>query len=218
MAKKRMFSTQIVDSDAFIDMPVSSQLLYFHLVMRADDEGFVGNPKKIMRMVNVSDDDFKILVAKRFILSFQSGVVVIKHWLIHNAIRMDRFSETAYQDEKKLIMVKENKGYTEIENSGNQMATIGCPKRSEAKLSEAKLSEEKDTYGEFKNVKLTKEEYQKLVDKITDKNTHILIEELSGYLASTPKRYASHYATLLNWARRKYQDNQRSNKPKRTIA
>ena len=100
MAQKRMFSLQIVDTDAFLDMPLSSQLLYFHLTMRADDEGFIGNPKKIMRLIGVQDDDMKILLAKRFILSFESGVVVIKHWLIHNTIRMDRFNKTSYGKEK----------------------------------------------------------------------------------------------------------------------
>src|SRR3990167_5967827 len=141
MAKKRMFSTQIVDSDAFLDMPVSSQLLYFHLVMRADDEGFVGNPKKIMRTIGIQEDDFKVLLAKRFILTFESGVVVIKHWLIHNAIRMDRFNKTAYQEERNLLFIKDNKGYTEIGNerqpNGNQLA--GQVKLSEVKLSKIEL-------------------------------------------------------------------------------
>lgn len=218
MATKRMFSKQIIDSDAFLDMPTSSQVLYFHLVMRADDEGFVGNPKKVMRMIGVGDDDFKILIAKRFILSFESGVIVIKHWLIHNAIRMDRFNQTSYQDEKKLITTKENKAYTECLPNGNQMTTIGSPKLSEVKTSEDNIVEEKHTHGEFKNVKLTKEEHQKLIENFGENNTGILIEELSSYIASKGKRYSSHYATLLNWARRKYQENQRSNKPKRTIA
>lgn len=90
-----MFSPDIVDSDAFLDMPTSSQLLYFHLGMRADDDGFV-NPKKIMRMVGANGDDLKVLLTKRFLLPFESGVVVIKHWLIHNLIRKDRYKETMY--------------------------------------------------------------------------------------------------------------------------
>ena len=137
-----MFSLQIVDSDAFLDMPQSTQLLYFHLSMRADDEGFVGNPKKIMRMIGTSEDDMKVLLAKRFILSFQSGVVVIKHWLIHNTIRMDRFNPTAYEKEKKLIITKENKAYTELatnrQPNDNQLATQ--VKLSKVKLSKVKLS------------------------------------------------------------------------------
>lgn len=121
-----MFSADIVDSDAFLDMPSSSQALYFHLAMRADDDGFV-NPKKIIRVVGVSDDDLKVLLAKRFLLPFESGVVVIKHWLIHNMIRRDRYKETVYLEEKILIQVKENGSYTEVSKSGlpngNQMAT-----------------------------------------------------------------------------------------------
>lgn len=122
---------QIIDTDAFLDMPLSSQLLYFHLVMRADDEGFISNPKRIQRLIGCHDDDLKILIAKRFILTFESGVVVIKHWLIHNTIRMDRFNETVYIDERNSLKIKDNKSYTE---NGNQMATIGKHKLSKVKL------------------------------------------------------------------------------------
>lgn len=90
MAERRMFAKAIIDSDAFLDMPLSTQALYFHLAMRADDEGFVGNPKKIQRMIGASDDDCRILISKRFILTFQSGIVVIKHWRIHNYILFSR--------------------------------------------------------------------------------------------------------------------------------
>jgi hypothetical protein len=125
---RRMFSSQIVDSDAFLDMPSSAQALYFHLGMRADDDGFVGNPRKILKMVGGNDDDLRLLVAKRFLLSFESGVVVIKHWLIHNLIRGDRYHETQYLEEKKTLTIKENKSYTEIDKpsvipNDNQLAT-----------------------------------------------------------------------------------------------
>ena len=124
MAQRRMFSPQIVDSDAFLDMPQSSQLLYFHFGMRADDDGFVGNPKKIMRMIGGADDDLKILVAKRFLLLFETGVVVIKHWRIHNQIRADRYHETQYLDEKGKLILKENGSYTELRQpNGNQLET-----------------------------------------------------------------------------------------------
>lgn len=113
MAKRRMFAMTIIDSDAFTDMPLSTQALYFHLSMRADDDGFLNNPKKIQRMIGASDDDFKVLVAKRFILPFESGVVVIKHWKIHNYIAKDRYTPTVYQAEKALLEVKDNGAYTE---------------------------------------------------------------------------------------------------------
>jgi DnaD/phage-associated family protein len=90
MAEKRMFAKTIIDSDLFLDMPVTAQLLYFHLCMRADDDGFINNPKRIMRDVRCSDDDMKMLVAKDFIIPFESGVIVIKHWRLHNYIRKDR--------------------------------------------------------------------------------------------------------------------------------
>ena len=87
MAERRMFAKTIIDSDAFLDMPLSSQALYFHLNMRADDDGFVNSPKKIQRLIGCTDDDFKLLIAKSFIIPFESGVVVIKHWRINNYIR-----------------------------------------------------------------------------------------------------------------------------------
>lgn len=107
-----MFSMQIIDSDAFLDMPLSTQALYFHLAMRADDDGFVNNPKKIQRVIGASDDDCKLLIAKRFILTFDSGVIVIKHWRIHNYIQKDRYKETVYQDEMAMLTIKENRSYS----------------------------------------------------------------------------------------------------------
>lgn len=127
MAQRRMLSLQIVDTDAFLEMPTSSQGLYFHLVVRADDEGFVGNPKKVIKMIGCNEDDLKILIAKRFLLPFESGVVVIKHWLIHNSIRMDRFNPTAYQKEKSLITTSKNKAYTELATERQPIGNQGLP-------------------------------------------------------------------------------------------
>lgn len=106
MAERRMFSKTIIDSDMFLDMPLSTQALYFHLSMRADDEGFINNPKKIQRMIGASDDDMKVLIAKQFIIPFDSGIVVIKHWRIHNYIQKDRFKPTIYENEKSYITEK----------------------------------------------------------------------------------------------------------------
>lgn len=118
MAERRMFAKVIIDSDAFLDMPLSAQALYFHLSMRADDEGFVGNPKKIQRMIGASDDDCKLLVMKRFILVFDSGIIVIKHWKIHNYIQADRFKPTTYVEEKSTLMLDQKKAYTECIQNG----------------------------------------------------------------------------------------------------
>lgn len=124
MAERRMFAKQIIDSDAFLDMPLSAQALYFHLSMRADDDGFINNPKKTQRLINASDDDFKLLLLKRFVLAFESGVVVIKHWRIHNYIRNDRYKPTVYTEEKSTLQLNENGAYTD---KVYQMDTDGIP-------------------------------------------------------------------------------------------
>lgn len=112
MAERRMFAKTIIDSDLFLDMPVSSQNLYFHLCMRADDDGFINNPKKIQRMIGASEDDLTLLKAKQFIIPFDNkGIVVIKHWYIHNYIRQDRYKETPYIDEKSMLELDRDKSY-----------------------------------------------------------------------------------------------------------
>lgn len=108
-----MFTQKIIDSDAFLDMPLSTQALYFHLNMRADDDGFVNNPKRIQRTVGASEDDLKLLIAKRFLICFENGVIVIKHWRMHNTLKSDRYRPTQYQEEYKMLEVKDNKAYTE---------------------------------------------------------------------------------------------------------
>ena len=112
MAERRMFAKTIIDSDDFLDMPLSTQALYFHLSMRADDDGFINNPKKIQRSIGATDGDAAMLVAKKFIIPFASGVVVIKHWIINNYLRSDRYRETVYQDEKKALTIKGNGAYS----------------------------------------------------------------------------------------------------------
>ena len=159
---RRMFSDEITSSDAFLEMPDSAQNLYFHLGMNADDDGFIGSPKMVMRVIRAGEDNYKLLVAKRFILHFEKGICVVKHWRINNQIRKDRYKETRYLDEKSQLFIKENGGYTlnpqkglpiprghfatdeikEIE-SGNQSATNRQP--SIGKVSIGKVS--KDTIG-----------------------------------------------------------------------
>ena len=112
MAERRMFAKSIVDSDAFIDMPMSARLLYYDLGMRADDDGFVNSPKKIMRMIGATNDDMNILLMRKFVIAFESGVVVIKHWRIHNYIQSDRYHPTKYVEEKAKLALKDNGAYT----------------------------------------------------------------------------------------------------------
>lgn len=111
MSKKRMFSPQITDSDAFIDMPLSTQCLYFHLCMHSDDDGFCNQTKKIARMIGASEDDLKLLLIKKFVIAFDTGVLVIKHWRMHNYIRGDRYTETVYKEEKAQLDVDESNIY-----------------------------------------------------------------------------------------------------------
>ena len=134
MAEKRMFSMHIIDSDAFLDMPIYAQLLYFHLGMRADDDGFINNPAKIMRIIGINQDDIvllkkamDLLIEKKFIIMFDSGVIVIKHWLVNNYLRSDRKKSTTYIKELNQLKVKQNNSYELIGNLGipndNQMST-----------------------------------------------------------------------------------------------
>lgn len=126
MANRRMFSLSIVDTDLFLEMPVTSRLLYYELGMRADDDGFVGNWKKIMRMTNLSEDDMKVLIAKKFIIPFESGVIVIRHWKLNNYLRNDRHTPTVYQDEFKQLQTENN--IYELQNTENStMLPTGIP-------------------------------------------------------------------------------------------
>ena len=126
MAERRMFAKTIIDSDAFLDMPMSARLLYYDLAMRADDDGFVNSPKKIMRMVGATQDDMSILAIRKFIIPFDNGVVVIKHWYIHNYIRKDTYNETSYKEQKSLLEFDENKSYR-LRSETDSLLTVDEP-------------------------------------------------------------------------------------------
>lgn len=111
MAQRRMFSLEVVDTDLFLDMPASSQALYFHLSMRSDDDGFCASPRKIAMLVNCSTDDLKLLIAKRFVIPFESGVCVIRDWRVNNYIQRDRYHETRYQSEKQRLFLTDSGSY-----------------------------------------------------------------------------------------------------------
>lgn len=146
MAERRMFAKTIVTSDAFLDMPLSARCLYFTLGMLADDDGFVNNPKSIMRQVGACTDDLNLLLAKRFILAFDSGVIVIKHWRIHNYIRNDRYKETKYLEEMSTLTLDDKGAYTEKNDLVYQMTTNGIPMVSQmdtqVRLSKDSLSKD----------------------------------------------------------------------------
>ena len=141
MAQRRMVSPKIIDTDEFMEMPSSSQALYFHMLLRADDDGFLANPKRLMKLVGAAEDDFKVLVAKRFVVVFDTGVCVIRHWLVHNLIRSDRYHETMYTEEKASLSVDKNGVY----DNDNQMATNRIPNAAkrvpEVRLGKVSLGE-----------------------------------------------------------------------------
>lgn len=149
LAQKRMFTMKIVDSDAFLDMPATTQCLYFHLNMRADDDGFIGNPKRIMKITGASEDDLRLLIAKRFVLTFEDGVIVIKHWRMHNTLSRDRYTETSYIDEKRMLLLKENGSYSLA--SGNVIDDTKLIERSNRQTHNRRNKDATKTHAEKDN-------------------------------------------------------------------
>ncbi len=164
MANRRCFSMAIVDSDAFLDMPCSAQNLYFHIGMRSDDDGFCASPMKIIKIVNASNDDLKLLIAKKFLLECNNGVVVVKHWLIHNTIRKDTYKPSNYLEDNPELKLDTNKAYTFNENGlplTNRQRAVNEP-LPQIKLNKDNLIED--------NLNKDKEE---LIDSIEGNNTHL---------------------------------------------
>ena len=217
IAERRMFAKTIVTSDAFLDMPPTTRSLYMLLCVMADDDGFVNAPRSIMRMSGATDDDMKLLIVKRFVLTFESGVVVIKHWRIHNLIQKDRYKETKYLEEKAMLALDENNAYTEADSSMYPMCIqpvsnpepqvrLGKVSKGKSRIGEdieeaAPPKPTKHKYGMYKNVLLSDEEYQKLIEEFPHDYSE-RIERLSEYIASTGKKYKSHLATIRSWARK----------------
>ena len=209
MAERRMFAKTIVLSDAFLDMPLSARCLYFTLGMLADDDGFVNSPKSIMRQAGASTDDLNLLMAKRFILAFDSGVIVIKHWRIHNYIQKDRYKESKYIEEKSALMIDQNGAYTECIQDVSTLDTqvrLGKDRLVEDSIGEV-IEEAKPPkptrhkYGLYENVLFTDEEYEKLVAEFPH-DYRERIERLSEYIASKGAKYKSHLATIRAWAKK----------------
>ena len=160
MVQRRMFSKQITDMDTFLDMPATAQNLYFYLNMHADDDGFLGNVKTIRRMVGASEDDQKLLIAKQFLIMFPDGVVVIRDWHIHNYIQKDRYHQTIFTEDKKLLQLDSSKRYQILSNlSGNKMDTECIQNgykmdtqdrgRLEEELGKDRLEEEDEEHHQF---------------------------------------------------------------------
>ena len=163
-----MMSKSIIETDKFMDMPMSAQCLYFHLLLRADDDGFIVSPKRTMRSIGCTDDDMKILIAKSYVLAFESGVIVVKHWRIHNYVKRDRYKQSSIP-ESKLIMLDENREYQYLEPKRNQSGTSLEPKRNQSGTSLEPKRNQSGTSLEPKRSKEEREghpEYHEEYDKI----------------------------------------------------
>lgn len=223
MAERRMFAKTIIDSDAFIDMPLSTQALYFHLSMRADDDGFINNPKKIVRMIGASEDDFRLLQAKKFIIAFETGIIVIKHWKLHNYIPKDRYKPTVYTEEMAMLEVKDNNAYTVciqpcIQDGYSLETQVSIGKSSIGKSKVVEVSG--DVYGndneaDVENSKLeamggslgkgvvllTEEQQEALLEKLGIDAFNHYIDKLSTFIIKNEAKVSNHYNTILKWAR-----------------
>ena len=224
MAERRMFTKKITDSDPFTEMPLSAQALYFHLNMNADDDGFLNNPKKIQRSIGASEDDLKLLIAKRFILIFEKGIIVIKHWRMHNLLRKDRYTETQYIEEKETLMLQKDGSYTEKpaelpmatkwQPSGNQVATqysIGKDSIGKDSLGECSVVTATATATEENQLKLVGGSLGKGVVYLTDSQLHDLmdrlgldafnryVDRLATFIIDKKAHVNNHYETILKW-------------------
>ena len=181
-----MFNNSVLDTDAFLDMPLSAQALYFHLNLRADDDGFISNPKRIQQYIGASEDDLKLLVLKSFVIAFEDGVIVIKHWRMHNTIQSDRYHPTNFQEDFALLGIKENKAYTlnvskmETKCIQNVSSDIGLDIDKDIRVS-------KDTLCQTDNVRRVVNEWNKL--------SSLGIQSVSK-LSNSSKRYKSLVARL----------------------
>ena len=228
MAERRMFAKSIIDSDMFLDMPLSAQALYFHLSMRADDDGFINNPKRVQRMIGANDDDFKLLIAKQFIIPFDSGIAVMKHWRLHNYIQKDRYKPTIYREEKAALSLADGV-YTDCIHNVSNVDTqvrlevgksrdrLVCCTESKGEKFQQDVENPVETmlkttendkhnthaYGKYKNVFLTPDQYLQLC-RIYGRNTiDEYADRISCYIKSNNKKpYSNHFDTMTAWLKK----------------
>ena len=233
--KRRMVSLDVVDTDAFLDMPISTQNLYFHLSVRADDDGFISNPKKITRYIGGNDDDMKILLVKKFLISFEEGICVIKHWRMNNFIAKDRYTETKYLNLKRTLFIRKNGAYTlnadgeaiavpdghfTLEKlSVNDPLTLGQP--SIGKVSKVKESrEEKTPPPLYKSKKylsaIPDEDMSTFLNRLDvgEKQIKSKAESFLLYCESKGKKYANYKSALLNAMKKDFVERTEENKRK----
>lgn len=214
MAERRMFAKTIIDSDAFLTMPASSQNLYFHLGMRADDDGVVNNPRTIMRLVGAHEDDMNILISKKFVIVLQDSLIVIKHWKINNYIRSDRYVQSKYKEEISCLSLDENNAYS----VNNNQVTTACQPAGIPTVSTGKVSIGKDSIVLKENIIKEKnqpfspkipQELQELFDywnskgivvhrTINEKMVQLLKKALDLYGQAQIKQAIENYSIVLN--------------------
>lgn len=214
MAERRMFSKTVIDSDDFLDMPLEAQALYFHLAMRADDDGFINNPKSVMRNITCSKDDLKMLEANKFIICFDSGIVAIRHWKIHNYIRKDRYNPTKYQEEMSQLLIEESGRYTICQPNDNQrlpqvrlgedslgkVSSEGDKEREHTARSPASNYEpEYNSFGKYKHVLLTDEQYSALINDFGKKRALEYIGKVDSYCQQKGTVYNDYDLTVRKW-------------------
>lgn len=230
MAEKRMFSNKITQSDPFLSMPASSQNLYFHLAMDADDDGFVNRPKAIMRMINANDDDMNILITRKFIIPFNvqnenelvSMVCVIKHWFIHNTIRADRKKDTTYIQQRDMLYLNDNGSYSLksdekslLQPSDNQVSDRGLHRLDKNRLDKNRLDKDKDLLFSFViqnelNWDLDSSYYKKLKKTYKDVDVDMELNKMQMWLISNPtkRKTASGMKRFINSWISRVSDNQ----------
>ena len=227
-----MFTQKITESDAFLDMPLSAQALYFHLCMNADDDGFVKNPKRIARMMGANDDDFSLLILKSFVIKYETGVIVIKHWRMHNLLRKDRYNETEYLEEKSMLNIKENGAYTLDRNQGKPLVASKWQqngKQMAPQVSIGKDSIVKDSIGYIKEKDTPKGVSKKKSDRFTPPS----LEDVQNYCLERnnsvdPQAFIDFYASkgwmvgknkMKDWkaAVRTWERNRNNSKKEKTV-
>lgn len=219
MAERRMFAKTIVLSDAFLDMPLSTRCLYFTLGMLGDDDGFINSPKSVMRQCGASIDDLNLLIAKKFIIPFENGVVVIKHWRIHNYIQKDRYKETKYIEEKSTLAIDEKGAYTTNKDDVSILDTqvrleLGKDSLGQVRVVEGSESVSEDNGNNAENqfelqkgtlgrgvVLLTPEQDEALLDKLGFDGYNHYVSKLAAFIIEKDAKVGNHYATILKWAK-----------------